>query len=282
MPRTYTISPQTRQADGLRVRYAETEPVDGATVLLLNPWPESLYAWEALWPRLSERARLIAIDLPGFGKSEPRDDLYSPQAMGQFLIRLIGEWGLDRPHVFGPDVGTGATLFAAAFQPDALASAVVGSGGSAFPLEVTGSLKEMIDAPDLGALRALEGSAVVANALTLLESYEPSETARQDYLDSYAGTRFAESARYVRSYPADLEVLRDLLPEIRTPVQIIAGERDPLVPPANAQYLHERLPNSELALLDTSHFAWEDGAEEWGSIALDWIQGGYRLAAEVS
>jgi pimeloyl-ACP methyl ester carboxylesterase len=140
----------------------------------------------------------------------------------------------------------------------------------------------MIEAPDLGALRALEGSDVVANALTLLESYEPSETARQDYLDSYAGTRFAESARYVRSYPADLEVLRDLLPEIRTPVQIIAGERDPLVPPANAQYLYERLPNSELALLDTSHFAWEDGAEEWGSIALDWIQGGYRLAAEVS
>jgi hypothetical protein len=44
MPRTDTISPQTRQADGLQVRYAETEPVDGATVLLLNPWPESLYA----------------------------------------------------------------------------------------------------------------------------------------------------------------------------------------------------------------------------------------------
>jgi pimeloyl-ACP methyl ester carboxylesterase len=282
MPRTDTISPQTRQADGLQVRYAETEPVDGATVLLLNPWPESLYAWEALWPRLSERARLIAIDLPGFGKSEARDDLYSPQAMGQFLIRLVDEWGLDRPHVFGPDVGTGATLFAAAFQPDALTSAVVGSGGSAFPLEVTGQLKEMIEAPDLEPLRALDGSDVVANALTLLESYEPSEIARQDYLDSYAGTRFAESARYVRSYPADLEVLRDLLPEVRTPVQIIAGERDPLVPPANAQYLHERLPNSELALLDTSHFAWEDGAEEWGSIALDWIQGGYRLAAEVS
>jgi pimeloyl-ACP methyl ester carboxylesterase len=231
---------------------------------------------------LSERARLVAIDLPGFGKSEARDDLWSPRAMGQFLIRLIDEWGLGRPHVFGPDVGTGATLFAAATDPEALTSAVVGSGGSAFPLEVTGQLKEMIEAPDLEALRALDGRDVVANALTLLESYEPSDTARQDYLDSYAGTRFAESARYVRSYPGDLEVLRDLLPEIRTPVQIIAGKRDPLVPPANAEYLHARLPNSELALLDTGHFAWEDGAEEWGSIALDWIQGGYRLVTGVS
>jgi pimeloyl-ACP methyl ester carboxylesterase len=279
---TDAISPQLREADGLQVRYAETAPVDGSTVLLLNPWPESLYAWEGLWRRFSERARLVAIDLPGFGKSEARDDLYSPRAMGQFLIRLIDEWQLGRPHVFGPDVGTGATLFAAASEPEALTSAVVGSGGSAFPLEVTGQLKEMIEAPDLEGLRAVDGKEVVANALTLLERYEPSATARQDYLDSYAGTRFAESARYVRSYPADLAELQELLPEIRTPVQIIAGERDPLVPPANAQYLHDRLPNSQLALLDTSHFAWEDGAEEWGSIALDWIQGGYRLAAGVS
>jgi pimeloyl-ACP methyl ester carboxylesterase len=198
--------------------------------------------------------------------------------MGRFVLQLIDEWELGRPHVFGPDVGTGATLFAAAQAPAALTSAVVGSGASAYPLEVTGALKEMIEAPDLEGLRALEGRDVVANAMTALESYEPSQTARQDYLDSYAGTRFAESARYVRSYPTDLAALRDLLPQIRTPVQIIAGERDPLVPPANAEYLHEHLPNSELALLDTGHFAWEDGADEWGSIALDWIHDGYQHA----
>lgn len=194
------------------------------------------------------------------------------------VVRLIDEWELGQPHVFGPDVGTGATLFAAAQAPGALTSAVIGSGGSAYPLEVTGQLKEMIEAPDLEGLMALDGRDVVANALGLFESYQPSDQARQDYLDSYAGTRFAESARYVRSYPTDLATLRDLLPDIQTPVQIIAGRRDPLVPPANAEYLHERLPHSKLALLDTGHFAWEDGADEWGSIALDWILGGYQLA----
>jgi pimeloyl-ACP methyl ester carboxylesterase len=273
------ISPQVRSVDGLRIRYAESESVDGPTLLLLNPWPESLYAWEALWPRLSAHARLVAVDLPGFGQSEAREDLFSPRAMGQFVVRLIDEWELGQPHVFGPDVGTGATLFAAALAPAALSSAVIGSGGSAYPLEVTGQLKEMIEAPDLEGLRALDGRDVVANAMTLLESYEPSDAARQDYLDSYAGTRFAESARYVRSYPTDLATLRDLLGEIQTPTQIIAGKRDPLIPPTNAEYLHERLPNSRLALLDTGHFAWEDGAEQWGSIALDWIRGGYRLTA---
>jgi pimeloyl-ACP methyl ester carboxylesterase len=57
----------------------------------------------------------------------------------------------------------------------------------------------------------------------------------------------------------------------------LTGKRDQLVPPANAEYLHQRLPNSRLALLDTDHFAWEDGADDWGAIALDWIHDGCRL-----
>jgi pimeloyl-ACP methyl ester carboxylesterase len=248
------------------------------TLLLLNPWPESLYAWEPLWIRLSDHARLVAVDLPGFGKSEGREDLFSVHAMGRFVLQLIDEWELGQPHIFGPDVGTGATLFAAAQAPAALTSAMIGSGATAYPLEVTGQLKEMIEVPDLGGLMALDGRDVVANAMGLFESYERSDEARQDYLDSYAGTRFAESARYVRSYPTDLATLRDLLADIQTPVQIIAGKRDPLVPPANAEYLHERLPPGKLALLDTGHFAWEDDADEWGSIALAWIRGGYQLA----
>jgi pimeloyl-ACP methyl ester carboxylesterase len=37
--------------------------------VLTSPWPESLYAFDRMWPRLSGIARLLAIDLPGFGRS---------------------------------------------------------------------------------------------------------------------------------------------------------------------------------------------------------------------
>jgi hypothetical protein len=55
---------------------------------LLNPWPESLFAWEAIWSRLAQTARLVAIDLLGFSQPEGREDLLSPRAMGGFLLRL--------------------------------------------------------------------------------------------------------------------------------------------------------------------------------------------------
>jgi pimeloyl-ACP methyl ester carboxylesterase len=50
----------------------------------------------------------------------------------------------------------------------------------------------------------------------------------------------------VRSYPQELPVLGERLPEIQTPVQFISSRRDVLVPPVNGEYLHARLPNSKL------------------------------------
>jgi pimeloyl-ACP methyl ester carboxylesterase len=85
-----------------------------------------------------------------------------------------------------------------------------------------------------------------------------------------------ESMRYVRAYPAELPVLRDLLPQIQTPVQIIAGCRDRAVPPANAEFLHQRLPHSRLDILDAGHFTWEDAATQYAALAAAWWKGSYQ------
>src|SRR5262245_40042745 len=129
-----TIQPQFRTIDGLSIRFAESED-RGGDALLLSPWPESLFAFEPIWARLAEHAHLVAIDLPGFGHSERRNDLLSPRAMGEFVIRLVDALELVRPHAVGPDIGTAALLFAAAAIPGRFRSLVVGSGGAAYPLQ---------------------------------------------------------------------------------------------------------------------------------------------------
>src|SRR5690349_12727220 len=91
------IQTQVRMIDGVAIRFAESEPRDEHG-LLLSPWPESLYAYAQLWPRLAETAHLVVVDLPGFGHSERRDDLLSPRAMGEFVIRIADEFGLEQPH----------------------------------------------------------------------------------------------------------------------------------------------------------------------------------------
>jgi pimeloyl-ACP methyl ester carboxylesterase len=46
----------------------------------------------------------------------------------------------------------------------------------------------------------------------------------------------------------------------------------------NAEFLHERLPRSELDIIDTGHFTWEDGAAEYAAIVANWWSGGHVTA----
>lgn len=268
---------QFRSINGVSIRYAESSGNHDNTILLTSPWPESLYAFLPIWHPLSEHSHLLAIDLPGFGQSERRNNLLSPKAMGEFLIQLIEEWGLNAPHIVAPDVGTVAALFVAALRPGKISSLVVGNGGIAYPLQATGVLKDIIDAPDLDAFRALDPRTTLGASLDEgHERYKLPTEVREDYLQSYEGDRFVESMRYVRNYPRELPVLGELLMEIQVPVQIISSSRDVLVPPVNGEYLHERLPYSKLDLLDAAHYPWEDVADQYATIVLAWVNGGYR------
>src|SRR3954451_11782319 len=186
--------------DGKRVRYAASEGPAEQVILLTSPWPEGGYAFAPIWPLLAPRCRLFAVDLPGFGGSDRRDDLLSPAAMGEFLARLIDGCALGHPHVVAPDIGTSAALFAAASHPELVPSVVVGSGGLVSP------------------------------------------------------------------------TLARRLPTIETPVQIIAGGRDRIVPLVNAEVLAERLPHGTLTMVDAAHFVWEEAPGEYASIVTDWVE----------
>ncbi|SDW44622.1 Pimeloyl-ACP methyl ester carboxylesterase [Amycolatopsis xylanica] len=264
------IKTRFRTIDGISIRYTESDGPRDVEALLLSPWPESLYAFDATWAKLADHAHLIAVDLPGFGHSELREDLLSPRAMGEFIVRIADEFGLVKPHVVGPDIGTSAALFAAAAHPDRFRSVTVGSGGAVIPLQLGGVLEEWVLAEDLAPYRAMGPKDVVTVAINSIEGYDLPQDVREDYLAAYWGERFADQMPYVRAYPAELPVLAGLLPSITTPVQIIAGAKDPVVPVANAEYLHDNLPGSRLTVLDVGHFTWEEDAPGYAEAVTTW------------
>lgn len=275
------VRPTFRTIDGVSIRFVESDRRD-LDAMLFSPWPESVFAYEPMWSRLAEGAHLIAVDLPGFGRSERNDALMTPRAMGEFMIRVADAFRLEKPHVVAPDVGTSAALFAAAGHPARFLSLVVGTGGAAVPIELGDPLREWVFARDLDPYRRIGGRAMVERTLRTLERYKVSDAAREDYIASFEGDRFAESIRYVQSYPAELEALRAVLRQVQIPVQIISGRRDLVVPPVNAEYLHDRLPRSELHLVDATHFVWEDAADEYAALLKAWWADGFRTCMNSS
>jgi pimeloyl-ACP methyl ester carboxylesterase len=154
----------------------------------------------------------------------------------------------------------------------------VGSGGASFPLELGGILNDWVVAPDLDGYRQVDPRAIVSGALSNIERYHLPEAVSEDYLSAYDGDRFVESMRYVRAYPTELPILGELLPQIETPVQIIGGMWDWAVPPSNHRYLHQRLPNSKLDLIDAGHFNRENAPDDYAKLVTDWWAGGYEHA----
>jgi pimeloyl-ACP methyl ester carboxylesterase len=276
------VSPVTtyfRVCDGVRVRFADTKADSDITMLLLAPWPETLWAFRRIWDRVSAVGRVVAIDLPGFGHSDGRPELIAPDASGEFLAGLIDEWGLGAPHIVGPDVGTAAALFLAARAPERVTSLTVGGGAVSFPIEAAGALKDIIEAPSLDMVRAQDARTNIGYAVEPVAASDNEPEVHEDYVSAYDLGRFAESARFVRHYPEQNLVLRDLLPTITTPTQIVAGRDDDLVPWSNNQYLDDLLPHSQIHPLDAGHFAWEQRPEVYGGLVADWVTGGYRRVA---
>ena len=271
-----TTTPQVRFATfgGVRVRYADSGGPQEPAVVLTSPWPESIYAFTPMWDPLSEHARLFAVDLPGFGASERREDLLSPRAMGEFLAQLIAEADLGLPHIVAPDVGTAAALLAAAAVPERIASVTVGTGGAAVPLQLGEPLASWVLDPDLDKYRKMDPRVIVNTAVDTIAGGIPDDI-RADYLACYDGDRFAESMRYVRRYPEELPVLAGLLPQITVPVTIINGCHDRVVPLANAEFLDQRLPTSRLVIIDAGHFVWEEAPANYASAVLDSITGNW-------
>jgi pimeloyl-ACP methyl ester carboxylesterase len=257
--------------DGLKVRYAAGGS-GGERVMLLSPWPESIFAFAPVWVGLAKQFNVLAIDLPGFGRSEARDDLFAPQKMGEFIVKAIEAFGLTSIHAVGPDIGTPSLLFAALARPTLFRSLIVGAGAATYPLVVEGNLKSMIEAEVLPPLNAGE---VIGRFLGSIRGYAVPRFVRDDYLASYEGDRLTRSAALVRAYPKDLASLGTRLSSIEVPVAIVVGRNDPYGLARDAELLRERLPHARLDALEAGHCVWEERAPEFESIVTQWIRGGF-------
>ena len=209
---------------------------------------------------MSARGHILSAVRAGLGT--PRKD---PEAIAAEAAALLAE----------PD----------AIRPRLSASTLV----EAFSTRATALGTTLDRIADFTYLPAAVGRYLTEHGLGAAVAVEPAAGAdsepdvHEDYVSAYDLGRFAESARFVRHYPEQNPVLRDLLPSITTPAQIVAGRDDDLVPWSNNQYLADLLPNSEIHPLDAGHFAWEQASDEYGRLIVEWVTGGFqRLGGAVT
>jgi pimeloyl-ACP methyl ester carboxylesterase len=259
-------------ADGVNVFYREAGDPGAPVVLLLHGFPTSSFMYRELIPRLADRYRVIAPDLPGFGFTEvpaERKYKYSFESLAATIDAFTNALGLNRYAIYVFDYGAPTGLRLALAHPERV-SAIVSQNGNAYEEglgDAWGPIRKYWSEP------TAENREVIRKNVLTLEGTRwqythgvanPASVAPESYILDMAlmerpGNKeiqldlFLDYASNVKLYPEFQEYFRKSKP----PLLAIWGKNDPFFIPPGAEAYRRDLPNARVQFLDTGHFATE-------------------------
>jgi pimeloyl-ACP methyl ester carboxylesterase len=258
------------------VFYRESGPADAPVILLLHGFPTSSFQYRELMPRLANRYRVIAPDLPGFGFTEVPEErgyAYTFDSLARTILAFTDALKLTSYALYVFDYGA-PTGFRMALMAPGRVTAIVSQNGNAYEEGLGDAwqpLQRYWREPSLenrNAIRAglnLDGlrheySVGIANPdLIRPEGYtlDAALLARPGNVDIQLDL-FLDYADNVKLYPKFQEYFRTAKP----PMLAIWGKFDPYFIPAGAEAFKRDIPDTVVNLLPTGHFALETHLEE--------------------
>ena len=244
----------------------------GAPLLLLHGWPEFWLTWEPVMARLSDRYRVIAPDLRGFGESDKPEGPFGPTDHAADMLALLDSLGVERAGIVGHDVG------GAAMQPLARQAPERAAGLFFFDFVYPGVGARM-GAPDrlnliwYQSFHQTEMAARLVGASRescqayfsyFLRHWAHRKQAFDDILPAFVdnflkpGNLAGGFAHYRAAHAGRIAIMKGeapVLPPIATPTCVRWAEHDPLFPYEWTDRLGETFVNLDLALFpDVGHF----------------------------
>jgi len=242
----------------------------GGVVLFLHGLGHSRIAWDRQLEDLSDRWRCVAWDLPGFGASEPLEDMTFP-AIANAAIALLDRLGADSAHLVGLSFGGQHALHVALDHPERVRSLVLADTSPVFGLDGT-TREEWID-QRLEPLRAGLTPADIAESVMIGVS-GPGFSGPDFDLAVAAMERLTPGAYEdaVRCLP-DHDV-RDALATIGVPTLVVVGELDPSTPPNVARLLAAGIPNASFVEMSgIGHLTPNEAPQEFNRLVREFLEG---------
>ena len=287
-PTTKATHYRTVKIDGLNIFYRESGSADAPVILLLHGFPASSFMYRDLMARLSDRFHLIAPDYPGFGYSDapsPQTFSYTFDRLADIVAKFTQALGLNRYALYMQDFGGPVGLRLASRYPRKV-SFLIAQNANAYAEGLPDSFwtpaRTLWRAPSPANYERIRLAAMSDAALEWNYTHGVQDASQIDP-DSWV------LQRALLSRPGNKEAMLALLYDYRTnleryaewqkyfrqhqpPLLIVWGKNDPIFPAPGAQAYLRDLPQAELHLLDTGHFALEDHADEIARLTREFFQ----------
>ena len=225
------------EVNGATLHYKEHG--DGAPLILIHGGLSSSAQWEPLVRELADRFRVITPDSRGHGRSTNPSGELSYALIADDVAALIAALGLRCPVVGGWSDGGQVTLELGARHPAAAGALIV---GAAHPDFDAGGMREahraLLGADETGVPDATQLDAQLGESADEIKTLHPGGTEQWRTLVRQTAPMWLD---YDGLGPEELRA-------IQTPILVLAGDRDELIPLDLSLSLYRALPRAELAI----------------------------------
>jgi pimeloyl-ACP methyl ester carboxylesterase len=259
------------EVEGLRLHYVERG--SGDPVLMLHGWPTSAYLWRNVLPGVGEGSRAIALDLPGFGRSDkPLGASYSFRFFDRALTGFLDALEIERIGLAVHDLGGPVGLYWASQHPERVSAlALLNTLVFARPSWAVVAFIAAARTPGIRSWLTSPAGIAFAMRFGVTDKDRLDDATIAAYQEPFADD---EARRVLRKagtglHPAGLREIERWLPTIKVPVQILYGEKDRILPDVakTMRKVAERVPQAQVQTLpDCGHFCQEERPEEIGSV----------------
>jgi pimeloyl-ACP methyl ester carboxylesterase len=233
----------------------------GKPIVLIHGNPGSCQDWTRVYGPLSAQHQVIAFDRPGHGHSErPNHQDITVEVQARMLRNALDQMQIEEPILVGHSWGAALALAYALEFPSALAGMVLLAPAAYLSNDGVSFISKLPAMPIIGDIMNFLFTPLIAASLVrsdLKKAFAP-DRVPQHYLRSVLSewTR----PRKVKWYAVDDALLNASLPglserysEIRSPVSIITGDSDLIVPAKeNAHRLADVMLNAHLRVLEAT------------------------------
>jgi pimeloyl-ACP methyl ester carboxylesterase len=233
--------------DGRRLRYVDVGV--GPVLLLVHGLGGSWQNWLENIPKLSRDHRVIAVDLPGFGRSDRVPRLRSLAPYAASVVSLLDRLGVADAVVVGHSMGGFVSERLTLQRPDLVRGLVlVSAGGSAVGPRQVAAVQGMLAmrrvAANPGAARRMAQIPWLRRCALAGFVHDPSCVSgrlAEHLMENFIAPGFADAVRVGLR-----EDLRHALHRISAPTLLIWGDRDRVLPVSRARQLAELIPDASL------------------------------------
>jgi pimeloyl-ACP methyl ester carboxylesterase len=232
-------------------------------IVFLHGYPDTLQVWARCASRLASTHAVLALDWPGMGESEAWPGGATPVHMADRLAAVLDACGVRPVTLVAHDMGGPPALEFAARHPERVRRLVVGNslvaadGPTSWEIAVLRRFAWnrwlLRRAPRVVFERAVRSSLPRGSSL--------GDAVREDLWRSFRRPEVrAFISKMCAAYQGTLPALKEALPSVRAPVHVLWGADDHHFPPAQGQWLVERLRDATLEIVPGgAHWmAWHD------------------------